>query len=239
MSDELANALQDQRVHNNGKHGGRILLAMTDAGWDRIISSLRSGSRRDGLLEAAKFFAQADEHIIWYTDVIVAELRALAAQEDQRSHVLEERPVNEPEKVHETTDCGCAQPLTNCSEEPTCKVMRKILNQPQEPIAERIGDKLPTYYLNAAEQEVLRRALMRSAKPQEQSYEEQSDGTITPVDPTDKGVDVLKEQSADDLLREKIEHWREYWNGDYNEKAMADALDYLMTEFDAHLSKEV
>lgn len=39
---ELADKLQGQRVHNNGKHPeGRILLGMHDVDWDTIIAALR------------------------------------------------------------------------------------------------------------------------------------------------------------------------------------------------------
>jgi len=32
--------------------------------------------------------------------------------------------------------------------------------------------------------------------------------------------------------REKLEHWREYWNGSANERAMQDALEHILGEVD-------
>lgn len=36
--------------------------------------------------------------------------------------------------------------------------------------------------------------------------------------------------------RAQLEHWSEYWNGNHNEKAMADALDHILREIAALLA---
>lgn len=41
----------------------------------------------------------------------------------------------------------------------------------------------------------------------------------------------LRDGSLVAVPRERIEHWLEYWNKDRNETAMADALDFLESEF--------
>lgn len=48
---------------------------------------------------------------------------------------------------------------------------------------------------------------------------------------------ALREREGMVLVpRSELEHWREYWNGSYNERAMTDALDFLMARIDVVLA---